>query len=93
MIYVDSGEGSITPPSSKFFGWCHLTSKDIKELHNFALKIGLKREWFHNHKFVPHYDVSQAKQKLAIKNGAKLVTAFEPLEEYRIKDVNNKNLK
>lgn len=31
--------------------------------------VGLKREWFQGHK-TPHYDLCQAKRRLAVKAGA-----------------------
>lgn len=56
--------------------WCHLftDSDDLTELHSMAEKIGLKRSYFQNpdrkaYKF-PHYDLTPAKRKLAINNGA-----------------------
>lgn len=56
----------------------HLVSnKDIEELHSFAEKIGLKKEWFQDHKKYKHYDLFGNKTALAISNGAKLVTARE----------------
>jgi len=62
-------------PTKLFNGrakWCHLwTNGDLSELHQFALKLGLKAEWFQcaNRK-VPHYDIVLSKRKLAIKYGA-----------------------
>lgn len=38
--------------------WCHLTAKDIPTLHDIALKIGLRGEWFQNQPGRPHYDIS-----------------------------------
>lgn len=35
----------------------HLVSdSDIIELHRFALRVGLKPEWFQGHR-IPHYDI------------------------------------
>lgn len=40
-----------------FFDGIHLISDcDLGELHQFAKRVGLKREWFQD-KRVPHYDV------------------------------------
>jgi len=33
------------------------TDGNIEELHEFAQKIGLKREWFQNKKLLKHYDL------------------------------------
>jgi hypothetical protein len=60
-------------------GWCHLVADNIESLHEFAKKIDVKRCWFHNKRRAkrPHYDIREAKLKLALDNGAKLVTSFE----------------
>lgn len=55
----------------------HLVADTIKELHDFAQTINLKREWFQN-KRLPHYDViGKNKHTLALKCGAKLISAQE----------------
>ncbi len=46
----------------------HLIADDINELHEVALTIGLKENWFQKKKY-PHYDISFEKKKLAIKMG------------------------
>jgi hypothetical protein len=69
MIYVD--ELREYPTNLKYKTWCHLwTDSNIEELHNLALKIGLKRSWFQDKKRFPHYDLVPSKRKLAIENGA-----------------------
>jgi hypothetical protein len=52
--------------------WCHMFSDNgnIEELHEMALKIGLKRSYFDSHKFLPHYDLIPSKRELALKCGA-----------------------
>jgi len=47
----------------------HLLADTVDELHEFAQKLGLKREWFQP-KSTPHYDVCQRVRKLAIQLGA-----------------------
>lgn len=56
----------------------HLVSDtSLKELHDFALRIGMKREWFQDHRF-PHYDVlSETKWLKAMSLGAQMVTSRE----------------
>jgi hypothetical protein len=57
------------PPYGK--KWCHLISDtddlDKAELHAFALKIGLRRQWFQGN----HYDLTESKRKLAVIFGAR----------------------
>jgi len=53
--------------------WSHMTSDtDEEELHRFATgKLGLRREWFQG----DHYDLTENKQKQALRLGAKSVTS------------------
>jgi len=55
----------------------HLVSdKSWSELHKFAKKIGLKREWFQNKSRYPHYDLTTKRMiQKAIRNGASHVTS------------------
>jgi hypothetical protein len=57
----------------------HLVADSLRELHKFAFTIGLKPQWFQNHKKHPHYDIWGLKLKLAIKKGCKRVTKKELL--------------
>lgn len=47
----------------------HMLADTESELHAMAQAIGLKREWFQAHG-TKHYDVCQAKRKLAVARGA-----------------------
>jgi hypothetical protein len=65
-------------PMGKFRGMkmSHMITdneRDENELHEMALKIGLKRAWFQG----DHYDVSEGKRQIAIANGAIPVTMRE----------------
>lgn len=48
--------------------WCHMVADeaDCEELHAFAGKLGLKREWFQG----DHYDLTPVKRVLAVRMGA-----------------------
>lgn len=50
----------------------HMTSTNIKKLHEFAESLGIKKCWFENKRGMnrPHYDVKKAYYELAIKKGA-----------------------
>ena len=63
-VYVDKGK--ISYGRMKM---CHMLADSLNELHDMARKLGLKREWFQDNK-TPHYDICQAKRKLAIEFGA-----------------------
>src|SRR5574337_223693 len=49
VVYID--ELQRWPTKSRCFkpGSCHLTADTLEELHAFAAKLGLKREWFQDH--------------------------------------------
>lgn len=44
--------------------------KALTELHDMARKIGMKRAWFQDHSFHPHYDLTESRRKAAILLGA-----------------------
>lgn len=72
MIYVDE---AIYPFRGRM--WCHLFTDDadVEKLHRFAQAIGLKRAWFQDRPGFPHYDLSLSRRMMAVRNGAKEVTA------------------
>ena len=74
-VYVDNA--NITKDGIK---WCHLMADSLEELHEFAQKIGLKREWCHNG---DHYDVTSSLRKIAVKNGAREIDVVEMVEVRR----------
>lgn len=71
-VYVDP---LIEWGGSATFRWlwsCHMMADTDEELHAFARKIGLKREW---HQAMPphsvsHYDLNSSRRVAAVKNGA-----------------------
>ncbi len=48
----------------------HLMADTLTELHAFARRIGLKREWFQDHRH-PHYDLFGVMAQRAVDAGAK----------------------
>lgn len=73
MIYVDP---------LRNYHWrlgnsCHMTTDgDLEELHLFAKKIGMKREWFQPSPpaSVPHYDLTAKRREAAVAQGAEELT-------------------
>lgn len=63
--------------------YCHLFADSLDELHAFAARIGLKREYFQNVPGFPHYDLTQTKRALAVKEGAAQITVHEMVERAR----------
>lgn len=64
-VYVDS-EGIQWRGRS----WCHLVADSLDELHAFAAQLGLKRHWFQERSYYPHYDVTMSVRDKAIRIGA-----------------------
>ena len=59
-------------------GSCHLTTDgEIEELHAFAARLRLRRDWFQNHPLAPHYDLTAGKRVRAVALGALFVPAKE----------------
>jgi hypothetical protein len=90
MIMVD--ELQRWPTKLRIFhaGACHLTSDEpkdgpLEELHAFAMKIGLRREWFQNHPLAPHYDLTVGRRARALAEGAIFVPARQQALSRRAK--------
>ena len=63
-VYVD--RGAIPYRGMKM---CHMLADTEQELHRMAERLGIKRAWFQDHA-MPHYDICQAKRRLALSFGA-----------------------
>lgn len=60
--------------------WSHLTSDtDFGELHDFAARIGLRREWFQR----DHYDLPAERWDDAVAMGAAVVDSRELVRRLR----------
>lgn len=83
MIYVDEVfVWSGRRPFDK--GSCHMwTDGDLDELHAFAAKIGLKRDWFQPSDIVHHYDLTPRKRQLAIMRGARALDCRTGVKMWR----------
>lgn len=73
-VYVDDMQAPWRPPHMKHRLWSmsHLFADTVEELHVFAKKIGLRRSWFQEPPKASwcHYDVTAAKRREALDNGA-----------------------
>ena len=79
MIYVDDIEATVVEEWSArwpFKTHCHLAADTLDELHEFAARLGLKRSWFQEHPALDHYDLTQNKRRLAVRLGAREVSAL-----------------
>lgn len=61
-------------------GSAHLTADTLDELHAFAARLGLRREWFQPRSH-PHYDLTPGKHARALQLGAVFVPAQEQARE------------
>lgn len=79
VILVDDLRGYATKLRQK--RWCHMVSDvDEAELHAFAARIGLRREWFQSRPdkaSAAHYDLTPPRRARALQLGAVAVTARE----------------
>jgi hypothetical protein len=66
-------------------GSCHLTADSLDELHRMAKRIGMRPEWFQNHRLVPHYDLVDSKRNAALAAGAVFKPAMEQARERRVR--------
>jgi len=64
-------------------GSAHLTADSLEELHAFAARLGLRRDWFQDHRVAAHYDLSPAKHAKALALGAELVPMREQIRRKR----------
>ena len=90
MVYVDT----LIDYGWKYGKSCHMIADTLDELHEMADKIGLKRNWFQlsKGKEMPHYDLTEKRRKLAVRNGAKEINRRElcaKLIEYLDKNKTN----
>jgi L,D-peptidoglycan transpeptidase YkuD (ErfK/YbiS/YcfS/YnhG family) len=76
-IYVDTLiKHDLTSKPSQFQrvfkdGACHMfTDGPLEELHAAAYRIGMKREWFQDEPFLPHYDLNPMRRAAAVHDGA-----------------------
>lgn len=71
MIYVGEMMACLVNSNWRWRESCHLfCNGNLDELHTFAVKLGLRREWFQKHAAMPHYDLTRAKRQQALCLGA-----------------------
>ena len=80
-VYVDPMQSCVTTGHWHHPQACHLYADALEELHEFARKVGLKREWFQNREFFQHYDLNETKRREAVSAGAVEQTLRQVVEE------------
>lgn len=73
-IYVDDGAHPLGRMKM-----CHMMADSLEELHEMADSIGVARRHFQG----DHYDICQAKRRLAVKNGAEEITQRQMVQVRR----------
>lgn len=71
-IYVDALESWGWKMRGRKVDSCHMftDNPDLDELHAFAEKIGMRRQWFQDHRVAPHYDLTPSRRSQAVLLGA-----------------------
>ena len=70
MVYVDDLMTCIPNKNWRWNQSCHLIADSIEELHEFAKRVGMRREWFQNDSRLPHYDLTAKRRAVAVRLGA-----------------------
>lgn len=81
-VYIDDMEKPYRNRPDRIYKLNHMIADSVDELHEMAQKIGLKSQWFQPKSF-PHYDVTIAKKKEAIKLGAEAVSTRELIQKIK----------
>lgn len=68
-VYVDPMMACVPNPRWTWSEACHLVADELDQLHAFARRLGLHREWFQD-KSTPHYDLTRGKREAAVRMGA-----------------------
>lgn len=76
-VYVDPMFPCLATANWRWRESCHLWADTEQELHTFAARIGLRREWYQKDAILPHYDLTSGRRIKAVAFGAVEVTRAE----------------
>jgi len=79
MIYVSPMHVSLRSKRWPYRHHCYLIADSIEELHSFACKIGLHKNWFQGN----HYDLTFGMKAAACPCGAKEISNRELIKKLR----------
>ena len=70
-VYVDNIGPCLRSKKWPYREACHLVADSVEELHKFALRMGLRRDWFQcGSNLLPHYDLTKGMRIRAVRLGA-----------------------
>lgn len=73
-VYIDNEMSCLPKGRYRWNTVTHLFADTLDELHAFAAKIGMRREWFqHKPGGLPHYDLNDTRRQMAFSHGAILL--------------------
>lgn len=76
MIYIDIPTWQKSGAKSRK-KYSHLIADSLQELHEFALKIKIKKHFFHSSAKIKHYDVAEEMFQIAVDAGAVIIDSRE----------------
>lgn len=82
-VYVDPLSLHGRSSSSRWGRSCHLFADTVEELHDFAARLGLRRDWFQDKPKLPHYDLNDVRREAAMELGATELGRRAAVEKWR----------
>lgn len=80
MVYVDPIRTCSKSKRWPYTKAAHLVADTVEQLHNFAGRLGLRRQWFQDRPGLPHYDLTVGMRWQAIRKGAIEITQKQLVE-------------
>lgn len=82
-VYVDDARIPARLGRGRAALWSHLTADTPQELHEFAERLGLRREWFQDKpRGLWHYDVTATVREAALRLGAEAIR-YRSTDDFR----------
>lgn len=87
-VYVDPLTTCLVSRAWRWPKSCHMWADTVEELHAFAARIGMRRQWFQNHPRrkgnpFPHYDLNESRRPRAVRAGAIELDRRAAVESWR----------
>jgi hypothetical protein len=85
MVYVDPIQPCLPNRLWRWRESCHLVADTESELHAFAARLGLRRDWFQHHAFgLAHYDLTRMMRVKAVRLGAQEIEDERMVRRIRV---------